>query len=948
TIELKKLGKDIISLGAGEPDFDTPDNIKEAAIAAIRMGITKYTNVSGMLELKQAVQTKFKNENNLDYSLDEIIISSGGKQVIYNLFMASLEGGDEVIIPSPYWVSYPDMVILAGGTPVFINCDIRSNFKLNTDALERIISTKTKWIIINSPSNPTGATYTYNELRDIAELLRNYPHINVMSDDIYEHIIFDNFKYYTFAQVAPDLKDRIFTVNGVSKSYSMTGWRIGYGAGFKPLVKAMTIIQSQSTSNPSSISQMASIEALTGPQNLLAINAQNFEKKRDLALSILSNIKYLSCYKPGGAFYLFPKCKDLFGLTTPNGKIIKNSNDFAEYLLEEDGVAVVAGVAFGLEGYFRISYATSIENLQEGCLRIERACEKLNVTSSLLYIYLRIVYFTSYWQFIFCNSYSKRKFLTEKGVIFAFWHNRLVLGPGIFAGHRNIYGIISPHSDGQVISKIVNKFGFGVINGSTNKKAVVALKTIIKKLNDGIIVKIGTPIELVEDENQNNINLQQALMELIFLSLPIYFILLIFRVLAGKEDIKRISERFASCRAINNKNGDNLKSLFYKENDFLIWLHAASMGESLIAITLVENISDLWLKSGRQLSLKFLVTSGTVSSSSMLQQKLPSTAIHQFIPIDNIMFVKKFFKNWRPNLGIFIESELWPALLSEGKKHCKLLLVNARLSDKSFKSWQKMSCLFRSIVNNFSQIITQSITDFQKFTHLGVKSNIINLGNIKFANKQLLVNEAKLDILGTHLGDKKIIVFASTHFEDEQILFNIIKPIKQQYPDCYFILIPRHPERKNDICAMCRKHELSYSVRSQNSNVPLITDDLYIVDTFGELGLFFSLAYITFVGGSFKQGGHNIVEPAYFSNYIIFGPDMSNFADMAKNMIDQKAGVQIHNQTELLSKINYLLGEDGGKEAKIYQANALKFVNKNQQILRDYLAIIEQYLPEKM
>lgn len=377
TIELQKLGKDIISLGAGEPDFDTPDNIKEAAIKAIRDGITKYTNVSGIIELKQAVQAKFKNDNQLDYSLDEIIISSGGKQVIYNLFMASLDKGDEVIIPSPYWVSYPDIVMLAGGTPVFINCDMANNFKLNPEGLERIINSKTKWLIINSPSNPTGAAYTRKELEDIAALLRNYPHINIMSDDIYEHIIFDNFQYYTFAQIAPDLHERIFTVNGVSKSYSMTGWRIGYGAGFKPLVKAMTIIQSQSTSNPSSISQMASIEALTGRQDFIKINTNNFEKKRDLALSILNNVPALSCYRPEGAFYLFPQCKGLFGLKTPNGKIIKNSHDFAQYLLEDSGVAVVPGIAFGLEGYFRISYATSIDNLQEGCLRIERACTQL-------------------------------------------------------------------------------------------------------------------------------------------------------------------------------------------------------------------------------------------------------------------------------------------------------------------------------------------------------------------------------------------------------------------------------------------------------------------------------------------------------------------------------------------------------------------------------------------
>jgi aspartate aminotransferase len=270
------------------------------------------------------------------------------------------------------------MVMLANGTPVFIDCDILNNFKINTDTLEKAITPKTKWLIINSPSNPTGAAYTGVELKNIAELLRRYPHVNIMSDDIYEHITFDNFRFYTIAQVAPDLKDRIFIINGVSKSYSMTGWRIGYGAGTKSLVKAMTIVQSQSTSNPCSISQMAAIEALTGTQDFIKVNAKNFEKKRDIALSIINNIKYINCYKPEGAFYLFPKCQELFGLKTPQGKIIKDSNELGEYLLEETGVALVPGIAFGLEGYFRISYATSIEILKEGCRRIEIACSKLN------------------------------------------------------------------------------------------------------------------------------------------------------------------------------------------------------------------------------------------------------------------------------------------------------------------------------------------------------------------------------------------------------------------------------------------------------------------------------------------------------------------------------------------------------------------------------------------
>lgn len=377
TLELKKQGKNIISLGAGEPDFDTPDNIKEAAIKAIRNGVTKYTNVDGLLELKEAVQRKFKIENNLDYNLDEIIISSGGKQVIYNLFMASLNPGDEVIIPCPYWVSYPDMVMLAGGVPVFINCQIKNNLKLDAAALGHIINNKTKWLIINSPSNPSGAAYSYQELANLAQLLRKYPQINIMSDDIYEHIIFDDFKFFTLAQIAPDLKDRIFIINGVSKAYSMTGWRIGYGAGNKSLIKAMTIIQSQSTSNPCSISQIAAIEALTGPQDFIKPNAENFQKKRDLALAILNNIAAINCYKPEGAFYLFPECSKLFGLKSPSGNIIKNSNDFGEYLLEEYNVAVVPGIAFGMEGYFRISYATSLQNIEQGCTLIANACNKL-------------------------------------------------------------------------------------------------------------------------------------------------------------------------------------------------------------------------------------------------------------------------------------------------------------------------------------------------------------------------------------------------------------------------------------------------------------------------------------------------------------------------------------------------------------------------------------------
>jgi len=375
--QLKKEGRDIISLGAGEPDFDTPDNIKAAAIEGIRSGATKYTNVDGMPTLKEAIAEKFKRENGLEYNLDEIIVSTGGKQVIYNLFMASLNQGDEVIIPAPYWVSYPDIVRLAGGEPVFANCEMEDHFKLSPQHLENMINPQTKWLILNSPSNPTGASYSKQELLGLAEVLRAYPNVYVMSDDIYEHIVFNDFKFHTLAQVAPDLKSRIFTVNGVSKSYSMTGWRIGYGAGPKELVKAMTIIQSQSTSNPSSISQVAALEALKGTQDFIKPNALNFQKKRDLAIATLSAVGELECYKPEGAFYLFPKCSKLFGSKTPSNNTISNSNNFAEYLLEHADIAVVPGIAFGLEGYFRISFATSEEEIKKACLKIVNACMQL-------------------------------------------------------------------------------------------------------------------------------------------------------------------------------------------------------------------------------------------------------------------------------------------------------------------------------------------------------------------------------------------------------------------------------------------------------------------------------------------------------------------------------------------------------------------------------------------
>jgi len=375
--ELAMQGINIISLAAGEPDFDTPDNIKLAAIEGIKNGLTKYTMVSGTPELRKAVCEKFKRENGLDYQTDEVIVSTGGKQVIYNLFMATLDEGDEVIIPAPYWVSYPDMVLLAGGTPIFVSSDMETGFKALTEDIEKAITKKSKWLILNSPSNPSGAAYTAHELEKIADLVRKYPHLHVMSDDIYEHITFDNFKFTTLATVAPDIKDRIFIVNGVSKAYSMTGWRIGYGAGNKTIIKAMDVIQSQSTSNPSSISQIAALEALSGPQGYIKTNTENFQKKRDLVLSLLTKIKGLSCYKSEGAFYLFPKCSRLFGKQAPNGKQINSSSDLATYLLESANVAIVPGIAFGLEGYFRISYATSSELLTDACNRMAQAISQL-------------------------------------------------------------------------------------------------------------------------------------------------------------------------------------------------------------------------------------------------------------------------------------------------------------------------------------------------------------------------------------------------------------------------------------------------------------------------------------------------------------------------------------------------------------------------------------------
>ncbi len=371
--EMRAAGKDVIGLGAGEPDFDTPDNIKEAAIEAIRKGDTKYTAVDGTPALKKAIQAKFSRENDLSYELDQISVGTGGKQVLYNAFMATINKGDEVIIPAPYWVSYPDIVLLAGGKPKIIKCDEKNNFKLTPDKLTKAVSKKTKWIIINSPSNPTGSGYTKDEIIALSKILIKYKNLYILSDDIYEHITYDGFKFFTIAQIEK-LKSRTLTMNGVSKSYSMTGWRIGYAAGPKEIIKAMAKIQSQSTSNPTSISQAAAVEALNGTQDFISERSNSFKERRNFVVDSLNNIKGLSCLSPEGAFYVFPNCKKLLNKKTK----LKTDKDFVEKLLEKAEVAVVQGSAFGLDGYFRISYATSMENLKKAMKRIKSFCESLN------------------------------------------------------------------------------------------------------------------------------------------------------------------------------------------------------------------------------------------------------------------------------------------------------------------------------------------------------------------------------------------------------------------------------------------------------------------------------------------------------------------------------------------------------------------------------------------
>ena len=374
--ELKAAGKDVIGLGAGEPDFDTPENIKNAAIKAIKGGDTKYTTVDGTNALKEAIVKKFKRENNINYTVDQITVGAGGKHVIYNLMMATLNKGDEVIIPAPYWVSYPDIVLLAGANPVVIECSEEQGFKLSAKDLESKINNNTKWLILNSPSNPTGACYSEQEIKNLSQVLKRNPHVNILSDDIYEHITYDGFKFFTIAQI-PEIKNKVVTMNGVSKSYAMTGWRIGYAAGDKEIIKAIAKIQSQSTTNPSSISQAAAVEALNGKQDFISVRAKAFQERRDFVVNSLNAIEGINCIKPNGAFYVFPSCKGLIGKKDKNGKKITNDTDFVESLLENNEVAVVQGSAFGLEGFFRISYATSMDKLQEAMKRIKLFCESL-------------------------------------------------------------------------------------------------------------------------------------------------------------------------------------------------------------------------------------------------------------------------------------------------------------------------------------------------------------------------------------------------------------------------------------------------------------------------------------------------------------------------------------------------------------------------------------------
>lgn len=375
--ELKSQGMDIIGLGAGEPDFDTPDNIKQAAKDAIDRGETKYTAVAGIIELREAIAAKFERENGLHYSPAQVIAGTGGKQILFNAFMATLNDGDEVIIPTPYWVSYPEMVAICGGEPVYVQTSIETEFKVTAESLEAAITPRTKWFLFNSPSNPSGAAYTRDELKALTDVLMRHPHVWILTDDMYEHLVYGEFEFSTPAQVEPGLYDRTLTMNGVSKAYSMTGWRLGYAAGPIELIKAMDMIQGQQTSGTSSITQWAAVEALNGPQEFLKERRDAFEERRDLVVSMLNQCTGLQCPKPDGAFYVFPSCADLMGKKTEAGKVLETDEDFVTALLEQEGVAVVHGSAFGLGPNFRISYATDTDSLQKACERIQRFCGSL-------------------------------------------------------------------------------------------------------------------------------------------------------------------------------------------------------------------------------------------------------------------------------------------------------------------------------------------------------------------------------------------------------------------------------------------------------------------------------------------------------------------------------------------------------------------------------------------
>jgi aspartate aminotransferase len=375
--DLRNAGREVISLSTGEPDFDTPDNIKKAAIAAIERGETKYTPVAGIQPLREAIALKFKRENGLSYKPSQTIVGAGGKHILFNAFLATVNCGDEVIIPAPYWVSYPDMVLIAGGTPVAIETTMAHGFKLQLEALDAAITPRTKWLILNSPSNPSGAAYTWDELKRLTDVLLRHPHVWILTDDIYEHLTYGDFKFATPAQVEPELTSRTLTMNGVSKAYAMTGWRIGYAAGPEHLIKAMDTLQGQQTSGACSIAQWASVEALTGPQHFIDERRKVFEKRRDLVVSMLNQAKYLACPSPEGAFYVYPSCADAIGKKTPAGKVIGDDEEFATALLEAEGIAVVHGSAFGLGPNFRISYATATSVLEDACTKIQRFCASL-------------------------------------------------------------------------------------------------------------------------------------------------------------------------------------------------------------------------------------------------------------------------------------------------------------------------------------------------------------------------------------------------------------------------------------------------------------------------------------------------------------------------------------------------------------------------------------------